>query len=268
MFGKKIFWAIFATTAFVVSNVAMAGSEIYKEGMVKIFQAEIPKYGFVGSPRPHGFPPMHKPTKPDDFDIHYVRATILAERSIEGGKRNVIRVDEVTSVAQLIRHGIYYVYVDMLKDGERIVYHERDDHHDELDAVVTYGIPCPFICARPPATNAKRFGYVDYRVGFGIDYKMKDTKETTGGLEVEATWFNTTSPDPNAKRMPKWYQSNIEDVYKNPKTRVLFREKQVWSRPEGWLFREMERYDASGNILIRCKEVYQGNDKTTKTGTE
>lgn len=253
------FLLILMVAGMLISPESMAGSEkIYTAGAVKIFKTEIPKDRLVGSPRIEAFPKTRKPIAPEDFDIRYVRATMLAERSIESGNRKVLRVDEVTSVAQLIRHGIYYVYVDMLKDGARVVYHEKDNNSDVLDSVVTYGIWCPFTCARPPAMNAagvKRAGYVDYRVGWGIDYKMKDTKETSGGLQVEATWFDTSGPDPIGKRTPKWYQSNIEDVYKNPKTRVMFREKQVWSRPDDWLWREMERYDENGNILIRCKEV-------------
>lgn len=256
---KKLILASFMATAIFAGQTAMAKTDnIYKEGKVKIVKAEIPKSGFIGSPIPQGFPSMYRPTRPEDFYIRYVRATVLVDRSIEGGKRKVIRVDEVTSGAKLIASGIYYIYIDLQKEGDRIVYHEKDNNSDVLDSVVTYGIWCPFICARPPAMNAagvKRAGYVDYRVGWGIDYKMKDTKETSGGLQVEATWFDTSGPDPIGKRTPKWYQSNIEDVYKNPKTRVMFREKQVWSRPDDWLWREMERYDENGNILIRCKEV-------------
>ena len=126
----------------------------------------------------------------------------------------------------------------------------RDD-----SGIRKYGLPFPFTCARLPGLgfkNGEMDGYVR-STGHGVEFVRKKAKESDESIQVEVAYFDTGEGGKT-----RWYGNDIDRIRKE-KSSVKFREKQEWENENDWLWTRMERYDASGNIMMHCRKIKIGS---------
>lgn len=233
---------------------------VYQVNESKIFKVMVPKSGYLGSPL-SPFAPIIKyrqPTNEAHFKPFYVRVTIVADRKNKEYRRIVLRLDEADENVKIINHGLYYSYVDFLPEGLKIITRCMDDNGNSNDDITVNEIPFPFICARPPKlgfTKGNSEGQRD-KSGVGVRYLKKEKKDDTSVVNIEAERFeNYEGLGELGSRTAKWYTSEVDDVVKSKKTKIIYRENQKWASEGDWLWDEMERFDKDGNILMKCKKV-------------
>jgi len=251
---QKSFPVITVFTALALLLAAFQSSSAREDGrpdiQPRVFKVAFPKLGFAGSPMSHIMARTPLPIRgPQDFETHFARVSVLDYREIEGGKRTVLRIDEVDQEGNLQREGLYYAYLDQMPKGARIVSRYRDDGGcwDEVTGV--RNIPFPFSCARPPALGSHKKTHDGHlHFGRGTVYE-----EIPSVLWVRATRFELEGHADS--ETVQWYGSDIDGAVNDPKAKILSVEKQKWLTADDWLWDEMERVDARGNVLLKCSRV-------------
>jgi hypothetical protein len=167
-------------------------------------------------------------------------------------------MDEVDENMNLIHQGLYHAYIDFMKEGVNILCRSDDDNGDSTETNINYGIPFPFECARPPKlgfVKGNREGHRD-ESGYCVKYFKREKKDEFPVVNIEATRFeNYEGHGELGDRPAKWYTSEVDDVVKSTKTKIIYRENQKWANEGDWMWDEMERFDKDGNILMKCKKI-------------
>jgi hypothetical protein len=265
---------------------------LYKIGATTVYKIAVPRRGFVGAPNNDAVDLLvirtaiagdRKPTQPEGFRTYFFRVTVIDIRKIKGGVRNVLRIDGVDKNGKVLPDmshdndnddedpdgadiavdidpnaedgkGLYYACVDVLPSGTRLFWGESDDDESASasDGFVRHEMPFAFILAVPPALgpNARvSHGYMYHRRGAGVAYR-----DVSSVVEIEAVRLGKVR-SPKGLTDTTWHKEDIEDILKDKKTEIRYREKQKWKGHDAWLWDEMERFDAEGNILMRCSKV-------------
>jgi len=255
MKAKQVFAAFCCISALILAGYQLIGQEkkLPVDGPSKTYRVMTPKPGFIGSPpSARAYPDFRKPSKAEDFDTFFIRITVVDEQEINGGIRKIMQIDQIDERGRLVHEGLYYAHLDTLPEGTRIIPLDSRHMTEVGPSHVAFGIPFPFICARPPALGSHKKthdGYVNYRTGLGVKYK-----EIPSVVWIEATFFQTAREAEQERRV-QWYGSDIDDVVDAAKTRAHFREKQKWLTADDWLWEEMERFDDQGNLMMRCTRI-------------
>ena len=259
VFGIYLAMACLACSALGVSPEKQEDQQdtVYKVNQSKTYKVMVPKSGYYGSP----FAPairLRYPTNENHFKASYVRVTIIADRKLNENKRIVLRIDEVDEKMKLIHPGLYHAYIDFMQEGVNILCRRDDDNGDYNETNINYGIPFPFLCARPPQLGFK-YGSSEGQkdiTGVGVRYLKNEKKDKSPVVSIEAERFeNREGFGELATRTSKWYKSEADDVVKRKETKILYRENQKWTSESDWLWDEMERFDKDGNILLKCKMI-------------
>ena len=271
---------VFATLiAVLFAGLCLAADEpatkTFRQGETKEYMAITPKDGFAGGMRTAQVPPA-EPRGADCFDTQFIRVTVVAEaRDLPdaAGTRAVLRVDKVEKDGKMLQKGIFFVTVDKTPAGCQIAGVERDDPAAlDVTTAARENVPFPFAFSRPPAFGPGEEGhdgYVNEMSGRGTEYvrkhgKVKEEKlgegsdaVTSDTVVVEATHFEMKEAGDwmNAAALPVWHGPDTEDAVKAGKATVLSKETQKWSKAGDWLWDEMERYDASGHLMIGLTKV-------------
>ncbi len=221
----------------------------YKIGQSREFRISVPKPGFIGAPPGvHSYPDIRKPTQRGHFKAYHVQVSVTKIRNYKGATRVVMRVDQTPEEGDAQKGGLhYFFYVDLLKEGARVVFRLKDDD-GEIDERDSYGgLPFPFACS-PPSMGYVREGYVrgyvDRSIGCASTWKVM-TDRKTGKVTVDASRIDTIRrSSPQYSKKVEWSQS-----------RTLYTETQKWASPDSWLWTSMERRDSRGNLQMRCVTV-------------
>jgi hypothetical protein len=230
--------------------------DIYNVGVARIYEVTQPKTGFVGSPMEHVQRAFWSPTLAEHFDKQYVRVEVVEKRTDDRGRTVVLRGDQVEKDGDITKKGVYWIFVDISSTGTRVVGSYSDKRDDERATDTRHS----FSLSRPPVLgfkDGKVDGYVVFQ-GHGVMYSRKDG-DTSSALIVEATRFeNARAFEKDTDRAVHWYVADIADLAKaDSGATILYREKQQWDKADDWLWRKMERFDAKGNVLMRCVLIEQ-----------
>lgn len=259
----RLFIGAFCLSAiFVICN--SANSESAGKKVAHDYEIITPKPGYIGGPlTPAAIPNMRPPMDQRHFNKRYIRVTEIAERELSGLQRVVLRLDEIDNKGSVFNRGLYFVYINISPEGAAIIQKNEDDNSSENDlGSIKNRIPFPFTCARSPGLgfkNGDTDGFAIYNRR-GPAFVRKTAKGTKGPIQVEAVYFEKQKDANDTKPDTRWYGTNIAEVTNSGTTRTLFREKQEWANEADWLWTKMERYDANGNIMMRCKEIKIGKD--------
>lgn len=231
---------------------------VYQVNQSKTYKVMVPRSGYIGNLSAAAIEVFRHPTSEEHFKTRYVSVTVIADRRHKGYQRIVLRLDEVDGNMKLIHQGVYHSYIDFLPEGIKIITRCEDDNGNSNDSITKYEIPFPFLCARPPQlgfTKGSSEGQRD-KSGVGVRYFKKEKKDNSSFINIEAERFeNYEGLEDLGSRTAKWYKSEVDDVVKSKKTKIVYRENQKWATENDWLWDEMERFDKDGNILLRCKKI-------------
>lgn len=242
----------------------VSANDIYRAGDVREYEISVPRLGFYGSVNITSLPDFRPARADEDFEKHFVRIEVLNNRSLSNGKRFVLRIDGNDPEGGETIKGIYYAYVDTSSKGTKVIGRDQDDSvgHDETVCSAQYGLRFPFICSRPPALGFSKSnvdGYFISRVD-GVMYARKD-KKTLPAVTVEATRFQNLKAFKDGKQEVHWYGADIADLAKvDSGATILFHETQHWEKADDWLWQKMERFNARGDVLMRCVLKKQTDD--------
>lgn len=234
-----------------MSHVCISGesTDIYEIGDTRTYRVEFPRRGFIGAPSNAimARPALQKPKDKDDFEHVFVRLSVTGKRELQNDAvRRVIRVDKIDAKGQVLVKGVYFIYIDTMSARSRIVCRDKDDNGDvgyRGTGTVHESIPCLFTTGKPPALAFKNGRYNGYQepTKEGAFYIKKGKNKKAGRIRVDVVSFQVVANSDSDTTPKGWYRV---DCY----------EKQTWKTSDWW-WDQMKRYDANGNLLLRCEKI-------------
>jgi hypothetical protein len=268
-------------------------NSFYKAGDYRDIEILTPKQGFKGSPPSSSpMPDFRIPKTEDDYNKKYVRITILEIKGIKGSTRIGFSLDEIDPNGKYVMypaisrsdpdyHKPIYYGVLFIKPNDYRMEQIRSIiisalNYPELDPdqVVgsigspngfnVHGIQFPLTFTFPPKLNPHKnmkdnsFMAIS---GNGVAYDEPNMQSATRQTIIKATYFEQESDsDYKDKHKDKiaYFSNNSKTLDKDKQTdstevMVKAHEKQIWSDDNDWLWKEMERTDADGNVTMRCE---------------
>ena len=239
----------------------------------------LPRSGFVGSPeRASGAPKRpKKPTKDEDFYRRYFRLTTIKQYPIQSDVRVVLQLDEIAPHPEYGTEPVYYAVIEISEETTRIIGIDPDEgligpHVVALGTGIVrgarHGLPFPLVMTCPLAlTEDKSMKHNGAMMpgDYGVVYSESTiTTERPFERRIGAELFQRWDPRmPGKSRHMRYYDEEDKMISEavgegRVKVRILARETQLWSSDDDWLWETMERYDADGNIMMRCRRMKAG----------
>lgn len=249
----------------IVCGEAVSINEIFTIGEKKEIEVAYPRRGLVGSPTSAmmPYPEIRKPSSEADFIKRIVRITVMEKRQLEtGGRRIVLRLDEIDGDGLLIREGLYFAYVDLTSEGVRLIGKDRDDNKAKpfvTEKTGRAGLPFPLLCMLPPTLHFEKTGdrtsYLDSS-GWGCVWASVDP-QTVKATVFEKIYSDRQISSPHDVRHYMPEKKTLEEAPSPEGIGVVIsvRETQTWKDWEDWLWERMERFDKDGNIIMRCRQI-------------
>jgi hypothetical protein len=267
-------------------------NNIFKIGDYRDIKILTPKQGFKGSPLTAAAYPSFNikiPSTEEDFDIKYARITISQVKMLKNIIRVAFLIDEIdpnknpvmyfksTRVESKYHEPIYYAYLFIRPNSCRIIETSSDSFQKELNSDwiperdviqqpnkgLHQGIQFPLTFTFPPKLspykNMKDNSYIT--IGNGVVYHEPIRDEQNKNLRYTILYIETAENWLKDEKIVKKYFSKTEktlsDGVQADSTEVTIRAKetQTWADDNDWLWKEMERTDADGNITMRCKRL-------------
>lgn len=249
------------------ADLANTAERIFTEGDERVCELITPKVGYAGAPPSTAARASALvPATDKDFDKHIIRISVVQKRKKENGLRIILRLDEIDRMGNMAREGGYFAYIDVYNVGARVICKYEDDNGDSEEIGIRYGIPFPLTCTRPPALGFIKGTYdgAEGRRGRGVVYEKKEASKGSQVLNIEATYFDRGKLEETLNNSSKsicWHgPEKSKEIKEQSGIKKLWRETQKWGSANDWLWTRMERYDANGNIMMRCKEIKLGKD--------
>jgi hypothetical protein len=267
-------------------------NSLYKVGGYRDIKILTPKQGFKGAPSTAAAYPSFNikiPSLEEDFDKKYVRITVLETKKLKN--KNITRVgfslDEIdpngnyamypadSRSAPDYHKPVYYAALFIKPNGIRIrqidttIYKDYPDLEPEQDVIdapnggYVHGIYFPLTFTFPPKLsphkNMKENSYM--AVDNGVVYHDIDRDDPNKTLKYTMFYVETPENGLEGEKITKKYFSKKENTLSDKvqadsiEVAIRAKETQTWADDNDWLWKEMERTDADGNVTMRCKRL-------------
>ena len=125
------------------------------------------------------------------------------------------------------------------------------------------GMQYPFTATFPPDFSPNKNMKENSSVanGSGIIFQEQTKSNNSDNIMVNIYYVETADNTLETSKEKLKYFSNTDKMLSNTKgadsmeVLVIGKETQTWKTDNDWLWQEMERFDADGNVTIRCKRM-------------
>jgi hypothetical protein len=117
----------------------------------------------------------------------------------------------------------------------------------------------PLFNVRPPKYGFQKRNSENYLYGkTRVTIYNKEIKD--GIICIDIKKYHLEKPfSQNTKNYE--FLDNVMTVIKEHNARLLYYEKQEWSKPDDWIWSKMKRYDYEGNLMYHCDRMDNLPDK-------
>ena len=294
----RISMYILVLTMCVRAEAQVDPNEFFRVGDYRDIEVQVPKPGSPGAPPSHNPRPraVPKTTTPEsDFNRVFVRISIVEARTLPTSTRVIFRIDEMNPNGNHVqdlgdKHAVpgdqqtlLYAYLFVAPAASRMVtvltyQHEvfsRPGSGEDLtfvpNDIYVHGVQNPLSYTVPlavaPNEKIKENSFLGR--SYGLVHSEPTRLESPDRVKTTAICVERVrDPAESGRENAMYFSENAKAMGRDKTTdsvevAVRTRETQVWAADgKDWLWQEMERADAEGNVTMRCRRIDLAQQRT------